>query len=108
MLHNVRITSDPGCIPGRTIARTTEKAALKELPRARQKELDAVKMAIEKTKQRFSGEDQLKLIDLVFWKGTHNVDGAAYKIGYSSAWGRKVHSDFIRLVGFCYGLEDLT
>lgn len=108
-LHCQRITSNIAGLPGAGgRSRSTENTALRQLPSARQRELDAVEMAIEKTKIMPSGSDRLKVIDLVLWKGTHNIDGAAMHLYISETTARRYHSDFIRLVGFCYGLEDVT
>jgi hypothetical protein len=51
-----------------------------------------------------NGDLRLKIIDLVFWKQTHTVDGAAMKTGYSVDRGKQIHGEFIRLVAKCYGL----
>lgn len=107
-LHRQRITASSTGLPGAgNYTRTTENTALRQLPRARQRELDAVEKAISKTRLLRSGSDRLKVIDLVLWKGTHNIDGAAMQLYISEATARIYHRDFIRLVGFCYGLEDM-
>lgn len=99
--------NNTGLIGVGNYTRSTENAALRQLPRARQRELDAVEMAINKTKLLRSGSDRLKVIDLVLWKGTHNIDGAALHLYISADTAKLYHRDFIRLVGFCYGLEDV-
>lgn len=40
-------------------------------------EIDAVDAAVEETKQLSDGAERLKLIDLVLWKRTHTLQGAA-------------------------------
>lgn len=107
-LHTQSITADPSRIPGSTgpAARTTEKIALRQLSPARQADYDAVAKAIEQTKRLKTGADRLKLIDMVFWKQSHTLDGASYAIGYSYEQGKLYHRDFLRLVGFNRGLED--
>ena len=107
-LHCQRITANNTGISGvGNCARSTENAALRQLPMARQRELDAVEKAINKTKLLRSGSDRLKVIDLVLWKGTHNIVGAAMRCNISEDTAKKYHTEFIRLVGFCYGLEDI-
>ena len=107
-LHCQRITANNTGIPGAgNCTRTTENTALRQLPRARQRELDAVEMAIKKTKLLKTGLERLKLVDMVFWKQSHTLDGAAYALCFSYETAKQYHSDFIRLVGFCYGLEDV-
>ena len=109
-LHTQRITGDPERVPGGKggVSRAVEITALRQLPPARQREYDAVTKAIELTKRRQNGVDRLTLIDLVFWKQSHNLEGAAIKLHLSDTTAKRYHTEFIRLVGFCYGLEDVT
>lgn len=108
-LHAQKVTTDTERVPGGKggISRAVEITALRQLPPARQAEYDAVTQAIELTKKRQNGTDRLALIDLVFWKGTHNLEGAALKLYVSYETARRYHGDFLRLVGFCRGLEDM-
>ena len=106
-LHTQRITAAITGIPGGgSLSDPTATTALRQLPPARQREYDAVRQAIEKTKLLKTGQERLAVIDMVLWKGTHNIDGAALRINISEKTATNYHSDFIRLVGFCYGLED--
>ena len=109
-LHTQRITGDPERVPGGKggVSRAVEITALRQLPPARQREYDAVTKAIELTKRRQNGADRLALIDLVFWKQNHNLESAALKLYLSDTTAKRYHTEFIRLVGFCYGLEDVT
>lgn len=109
-LHTQRITGDPERVPGGKggVSRAVEITALRQLPPARQREYDAVTQAIELTKRRQNGTDRLALIDLVFWKQSHTLEGAALKLHLSDTTAKRYHTEFIRLVGFCYGLEDVT
>lgn len=72
--------------------------------RAREKE--AVQSAIEQTRQCADGEAQLQLIDLVFWRRTHTLSGAAMVIPCSERTARRWHTEFIRRVARNYGLLD--
>lgn len=94
-------------IKGTEASRSTENVALRQLPPSKQAEYDAVTKAIEKTKEKNNGEIRLLLIDMVFWKQSHTLDGAAYKIGYSYDMARKYQQEFLRLVGLYRGLMDL-
>lgn len=109
-LHTQRITGDPERVPGGKggVSRAVEITALRQLPPARQREYEAVCRAIETTERMTAGRDRLRVIDLVFWKQSHDLEGAALTIPCSYRTARRYHSDFIRLVGFCYGLEDVT
>ena len=87
-------------------SRTTENAALRCLPRVKQAEYDAVAEAIERTKVLETGPERLALIDLVYWKKSSNLDGAAYRLHFSTATAYRYHKEFIRLVGYCRRLVD--
>ena len=104
-LHTQRVTTDTTRIPGSGLSRSAENTVLKQLPPGRQKEFDAVCKAIEMTRMMQTGKERLAVIDMVLWKGTHNIAGAAMKLYISEITATRYHGDFIRLVGFCYGLE---
>lgn len=107
-LHIPHITADPTHIrvnSGNT-SRSTESMAMRQLPPAKQAAYDAVTKAIEQTKLLKTGAERLQLIDKVYWKQSHSIEGASFAIGYSEATGKRFHGDFVRLVGFNRGLED--
>lgn len=107
-LHNQRIAASMDNLPRPgTCSRSTENTALRQLPSARQREYDAVTKAIEQTKLMKSGLDRLSVVNMVLWRGTHNIDGAAMQLHISEITAKRYHSDFIQLVGFCYGWEDV-
>ena len=103
-LHQQSVTANTsGMSGGNGVSRGTEKVALRELPKTKQKEYDAVSRAIEITKRMPNGIQRLQIIDLVYWKRTHTVEGAAMKVGYSVDRGKQLHGEFVRLVAKCYG-----
>ena len=67
-------------------------------------ELAAVKAAIEETEQLADGAERLRLIDLVLWKRTHTLQGAALACYVSERTAQEWHRQFIRLVGQKRGL----
>ena len=108
-LHRQNIAANTAqirCGSGST-SRTTESSALRKLPPAKQADYDAVAKAIEQTKRLKTGQERLQLIDMVYWKKSHTLDGASYAIGYSYEQAKLYHRDFLRLVGFNRGLEDV-
>ena len=106
-LHQQSITANmSGEHGGNSVSRGTENVALRELPRTKQKEYDAVSQAIEITKKFPNSAQRLKIIELVYWKKTHTVEGAAMLTGYGADRGKQIHGDFVRLVAKCYGLMD--
>ena len=67
-------------------------------------EVAAVEAAIEETKQLIDGAERLRLIDLVLWKRTHTLQGAAMAVYVSERTAQEWHRQFIRLVGQKRGL----
>ncbi len=74
------------------------EAALRELPDKQQRELNAVRGAIANTRALPDGEERLRMIKLVFWDKTCNLDGAAMKLHRCIATIKIWHGDFIRAV----------
>jgi hypothetical protein len=107
LLHEQSVTPNMSGMPGSSdVSRGTETIAIKELPKTKQMEYDAVSRAIETTKHIANGQERLKIINLVYWKKTHTVEGAAMNVGYSVDRGKQIHGEFIRLVAKYYGLMD--
>lgn len=77
---------------------------MRELPEINRKEMDAVREAIEETRNLKTGNERLKIIRLVFWDRSHTVTGAAMQIPCSDRTAREWHRDFIYLVAQKYGL----
>lgn len=48
-----------------------------------------------------TGDARLAIIDLVYWRRTRTLQGAALDVGYSYDRAKDFHSEFIRLVA-CY------
>lgn len=86
--------------------RATEELALRALPASKQRELDAVRQAVEETKIKGTGAERMKLIRLVFWERSCNLTGAAEEIGLSYRTATRYHGDFIRMVAANRGLFD--
>ena len=106
--QGARITREISCVSGcTTTSRSTENTALRQLPPAKQAEYDAVTKAIEATKLMRNGKERMALIDMVFWKQSHTLDGASCALNYSYEQGQRFHRDFLRLVGISRGLEDI-
>lgn len=106
-LHRQSVTPNYSGMPasGR-VGRATEDVAIRELPTTRKREYEAVRRAIDATERMKSGMDRLKLIDLVFWKRSHTLDGAALMVPCHYKTAQKWHSEFIKLTAKFYGLMD--
>lgn len=100
-LHEQKITADISGMPGGgNVSRGTEDIAIRQLPRSKQLEYDAVRRAVEVTGMLKTGRERLRIMELVFWKQSHTLDGAAYatNISYDTAIG--YHGDFIMITAY--------
>ena len=61
-------------------------------------EQEAVRRAVEATERMKNGKDRLLVIDLVFWKKSHTLAGAALQVPCSEATAQRYHAAFIREV----------
>lgn len=61
-------------------------------------ELEAVQHAIERTRLIKTGEERLRLVNMVFWKRSHNVVGAGMVLHVSEDTAIRWHSDFVKAV----------
>ena len=87
--------------------RATEQCAIRELRGTKQREYESVRRAIALTESApETGKLRLELIDLVFWKQSHTLEGAAMQLHCSYRTARRYQSDFIYLVAKYYGLMD--
>lgn len=66
----------------------------------------AVQRAIDQTMKLDNGQDRLRAVDLVFFKQTHTLEGAALMVPCSYDTAQKYHAQFIKLVAKNYGLLD--
>ena len=106
-LHKTQVTANMSGMPGGGGAsRTVEQIAIRQLPPCKQREYDSVSKAISRTKLMQNGKERLAVIDLVLWRQTHTIEGAAMHLHISQAQAWRFHRDFIYLVGKYYGLAD--
>lgn len=106
-LHRQSITANMSGIPGGGEAsRGTENIALKELPKTKQMEYDAVRKSIAVTEKMKNGAERLKIINLVFWKNSHTLQGAAMAIPVSYETAVEYHRDFIMIAAYFRELVD--
>lgn len=95
-----RVTGMPG---GGGSSRKVESAALRELPKEEARQLRSVAFAIKCTKRRYdNSEERLKIIDLIYWQRSHDLQGAAMKVCYSYDTVQDWHAEFIKTVDAFY------
>ena len=100
-LHEQKITASITGMPGGgNVSRGTEDIAIRDLPRSKQLEYDAVRRAIEVTGMLKTGAERLRIVELVFFKQSHTLEGAAYaaNVSYDTAIG--YHGDFIMIAAY--------
>ena len=68
------------------------------------KERMAVQRSTEQTERMENGKERLQVVDLVFFKQTHTLEGAAMMVPCHYETARHWHSDFIKLVAQNFGL----
>lgn len=101
-LHEQSVTANMSGMPGggNGVSRGTEGIALRELSKPRQAELDAVKKAVAETERLQTGNDRMRLVQLVFWKQSHTLQGAAMMVNISYDTAVHYHGYFIMLVAY--------
>lgn len=77
-----------------------EQCVIHDLPPQKQRRFDAVDNAIRRTKEMHPSDYKLRLaiIDLVYFKGTNTIAGAALKVGCHPNTAGAWQSEFIRIV----------
>lgn len=76
------------------------------IPAAALREQLAVQKAIDQTEAMDNGTERLQVIDLVFFKQTHTLEGAALMVPCSYDTAQKYHAQFIKAVARNFGLLD--
>lgn len=106
-LHRQKVTADTSSITrGGGASRTTEMVSMRQLSPSKQKEFDAVDLAIRMTGKMPNGKERIKIISLVYWNERLTIEGAAMRIPCSKETAWRYHRDFVRLVGKNHGLTD--
>lgn len=80
-LHEQTVTASiTGMTGGGSASRKTENTALRQLPAQEQREYDAVKSAVLRTKQAPDGSVRLKVIKLTLWRNQFTIPGVADRL----------------------------
>jgi len=77
------------------------------LNKTEQAEQHAVEAAIAETAALPSGQDRMLIVELVLWKGTHTLEGAAVEAHCSGRTAQRYNADFIRSVARNFHCEGL-
>lgn len=99
------VTANYSAMPrGSEPSRITENLGLTTLGNPADREMEAVRMAIEETKNMRTGDIRLKIIDLVYWRKSHTLQGACDVVYVAYDTGKVYHAEFIRCVARHFGL----
>lgn len=98
-LQSMSITPSLSGMPGGGgERRSTEDAALRQLPADQQRRYDAVAQALEISEHLTSGLSRVQLIELVYFRRSHTLEGAALQIPCSVHTAKLWNSDFLLLI----------
>lgn len=98
-LQTMSVTPSLNGMPhGGEAGRSTEDAALRQLPHTQQRRLDAVEEAVTISSQLTSGPSRVKLVELVYFTRRFTVEGAAMQIPISVRQAWAWNNDFLLLV----------
>lgn len=86
-------------------SRTTERLALVSLGEGPDREMRAVRAAIEETEARIDGKLRMELVRLYYWDGKRRLDAAARRCHISERTAQRWNGDFVRAVARYYGLS---
>ena len=62
------------------------------------RELEAVHRAVDETLRRYSGKTRIELVELVYWRQSHTLTGAALKLHLSERTAKRWNGEFIKCV----------
>ncbi|MCD8005078.1 MAG: hypothetical protein LUE91_05440 [Oscillospiraceae bacterium] len=68
------------------------------------REYEAVRKAIDAKEQDRDGAVTLEIIEMVYFKGSHTLQGAADAVGYSYGHAKRIQEGFLLLVARNLGL----
>ena len=91
---------------GTDIHRSTENLGTVSLGATVDREMQAVRRALEDISALPNADLRLRIIEMYYWKRTHTLDGASYAVNVADVTGRRWNAEFIGLVAKYFGLLD--
>ena len=96
-LHETAVTASyGGAAAGGQSGDMVSRAAMRELPLIEKNYVEQVEKTIREFAIKENGAETLRIIDLVYFKKTHKLYGAAQEIYTSERSARRMHSRFLR------------
>lgn len=80
------------------------RAVLCNYPNVTEQEQEAVESAITQTCHQQGGETTRAIVEMVFFRKSHTLDGAAQVVHYSYHQARRMQLHFLKAVGHNLGL----
>jgi len=103
---NLTASYDANKVSAGGVGDPTGSKAFITLPGTRGREYQAVTDAVRETRERWDGRERLQMVDIVFWRRSHTLTGAAEVCHISERTARRWHTEFIRCVAKHYGLME--
>ena len=99
-IHSGKVTLAYSGMPmGGDTSRTTELIAMRQLPRNDQRDLDAVRATLDTIHRQCKNANlRLKMVDIVYWRRTHSVDGASMILHIAPSTAHSWDRELIKLV----------
>lgn len=86
-------------------ARGTEAAAIRQLSPVKMREYEAVRKAVEASSSvPGNGHLRVKLVEMVYFKRTHTLEGACQALHISYITGKRYNQDFLCGIAKNFGL----
>ena len=101
MIHAGKVTPNYTGMPSATsTSRTTELIALRQLPPYEQKQLEAVRGALEAIELQYPATFQIRkdLIRMLYWSKSHTIEGAAFRLHIAEPTARQYDRQFTERV----------
>lgn len=106
-LHQHNVTASISAVPGGGgTSRATEQIALRQLPKAEQREYDAVHDAFRMTEQMPDPKNRIKVVELTILRNRYSLGGAAMYLNITEDMAKRYRWEFIVTVAYSYGLID--
>ena len=80
------------------------RAILQNYPHVTDREREAVELAVTETTHQSDGETVRAIIEMVFFRRSHTLDGAAQAVHYSYSAAKRMQQRFLVCVGKHMGL----
>lgn len=98
--QQMKITAEYSLAPrgGAGTTRAVERAAMRQLPKEKQLKLEAVAHGLAMQEHLSAAQKRRRMVELVYWRRTHTLLGAAVEVGVSEETAKRWNADLLLLV----------